>query len=115
MDFYHYPKCSTCRNAARWLKEHGHEVRMIDIVDAPPSPARLRDYLRRSGLELTAFFNRSGQSYRAGNFKDRLAQMSEAQMLQALARDGKLIRRPLLDTGDRVLVGFRADEYSSAF
>ena len=33
------------------------------------------------------------------------------EALDALAADGMLIKRPILDTGDQVLVGFRAENY----
>ena len=111
MKFYHYPKCGTCRKAARWLADHGVEVEAVDIVESAPSKSRLKDLQRRSGRELKAFFNTSGQSYRQGGFRDRLPEMTQSEMLEALAADGKLIKRPLLDTGDRVLVGFRESEY----
>jgi arsenate reductase len=113
MKFYHYPKCGTCRKASKWLADHGIEVEAIDIVETPPSKSRLKDYYRRSGRELKAFFNTSGQSYRQGGFKEKLPTMSEAEMLAALAADGKLIKRPLLDAGERVLVGFRETDYES--
>ena len=113
MKFYHYPKCGTCRKAAKWLAGHGIEVDAIDIVESPPSKTRLKDYYKRSGRELKAFFNTSGQSYRQGGFKEKLATMSEAQLLDALAADGKLIKRPLLDTGKVVFVGFREEDYES--
>jgi arsenate reductase len=111
MKFYHYPKCGTCRKAARWLADHDIEVESIDIVESPPSKSRLKDLHRRSDRDLKAFFNTSGQSYRQGGFKERLASMTQAEMIEALAADGKLIKRPILDTGDRVLVGFREAEY----
>lgn len=111
MKFYHYPKCGTCRKAARWLADHDVEVEAVDLVESPPSKSRLKDLHRRSGRELKAFFNTSGQSYRQGGFRERLPEMSQAGMLEALAADGKLIKRPILDTGDRVLVGFREAEY----
>jgi arsenate reductase len=113
MKFYHYPKCGTCRKASKWLADHGIEVEAIDIVETPPSKSRLKDYYRRSGRELKAFFNTSGQSYRQGGFKEKLPTMSEAEMLAALAADGKLIKRPLLDAGERVFVGFRETDYES--
>jgi arsenate reductase len=113
MKFYHYPKCGTCRKASRWLDGHGIEVEPIDIVESPPSKSKLKDLHRRSGRELKAFFNTSGQSYRQGGFKERLAEMTESQMLAALAADGKLIKRPILDTGDTVFVGFREEDYGA--
>ena len=111
MDFYHYPKCGTCRKASRWLADHGIDVELIDIVESPPSKARLKDLHERSGRELKGFFNTSGQSYRTGGFRDRLPSMSGSGMIAALAADGKLIKRPILDTGDHVFVGFRETDY----
>ena len=111
---YQYPKCSTCRNALKWLGAHGVEYRAVDLVATPPSREALADLLRRSGLPIARFFNTSGESYRAGNFKERLPKLSEAQALEALAADGKLIKRPILVTDRKVLVGFDETEWSAA-
>ncbi len=112
---YQYPGCSTCRKALKWLAAHAVEVESVHIVDAPPTADALRDMWRRSGLELRRFFNTSGRSYRGGGFKDLLPTMSEDDQLAALAADGKLIKRPLLDAGGSVLVGFREDAYAQLF
>ena len=103
---YHYPKCSTCRTALKWLAAHDIEARLVDIVAAPPSASTLARLHRVSGLPLARFFNTSGESYRAGNYKERLKTMSNAEAYEALAADGKLIKRPLVDAGTEVLVGF---------
>lgn len=103
---YQYPKCSTCRNALKWLAQQGLDFTAVDIVSSPPSAALLRRLHRQSGLPLAKFFNTSGASYRDGNFKEKLETMSEADGYAALAADGKLIKRPLVDAGDAVLVGF---------
>jgi arsenate reductase len=110
---YQYPKCSTCRKALKWLDDRGLPYRAVDLVAAPPSAKALRDLWRRSGLPLARFFNTSGESYRAGNFKDRLPSLSEDDALAALAADGKLIKRPIVDAGRAVLVGFDADAYAA--
>jgi arsenate reductase (glutaredoxin) len=112
---YQYPKCSTCRNALKWLDAHGLKYERIDIVDAPPSKALLEKVLRQSGLPIARLFNTSGQSYRDGNFKQRLPKLSIEEALTALASDGKLIKRPLLIAPDRVLVGFDEGAYDAAF
>jgi len=112
---YQYPKCGTCRKALAWLDERGIAYRSIHIVDAPPSKAALEAMWRRSGLPLRKLFNTSGQSYRDGGFGKKLAAgMTDAQALAALAADGKLIKRPLVDTGAAVLVGFDAAAYQAA-
>jgi len=111
---YQYPKCSTCRKALKWLDQHGIEYAASDLVAQPIPLAKLKDLHRRSGLPLARFFNTSGESYRAGGFKDRLPGMSEADALAALAGDGKLVKRPILDTGAAVLVGFDEAAYARA-
>jgi len=112
---WQYPKCSTCRKALKWLHERGVEVETPDITKTPPSASKLRELLKRSGLPVARFFNTSGESYRAGGFKEKLKTMSEAEALAALASDGKLIKRPLVDTGTAVLVGFDEDAYKATF
>ena len=77
--------------------------------------AKLEDLHRRSGLPIGRMFNTSGESYRAGNFKDRLRTMSEADALRALAEDGKLVKRPIVDAGAKVLVGFDAEAFVRQF
>jgi arsenate reductase len=111
---YQYPKCGTCRKALKFLDAEGvaHETR--DIVTRPPSKTVLRKALRLSGLPVQRFFNTSGQSYRQGGFKEKLKQLSTDQALDALASDGKLIKRPLVLGDGFVLVGFRESEWRQA-
>jgi arsenate reductase len=108
---YQYPKCSTCRKALKWLDAQGIPYTSVNIVEAPPSAATLTKAIAASGRPLRAFFNTSGESYRAGGFKERLASMSEREAVAALAADGKLIKRPLLIDGSTVLVGFDEAEW----
>ena len=110
---YQYPACGTCRKALKWLDEHGIAHERVHIVEQPPP----RDLLGRAieaGLPLRALFNTSGQSYREGNFKQRLPGLSPEQALDALARDGKLIKRPFVVGDDVLLVGFDESEWKDA-
>ena len=68
---------------------------------------------KKSGLPLKRFFNTSGLKYRELNLKDKLSTMSEDEQLTLLASDGMLVKRPIIETDDRVLVGFKANEYDS--
>jgi arsenate reductase (glutaredoxin) len=111
---YQYPKCSTCRNALKWLAERGIDVKAVDIVASPPPASGIGRLHRRSGLPLAKFFNTSGERYRGGNFKEKLKTMSDADVYAALASDGKLIKRPLVDAGETVLVGFDPATWASA-
>jgi arsenate reductase (glutaredoxin) len=112
---YQYPKCSTCRKAITWLDEHGVVHTKSDLVSNRITLAKLKELHRRSGLPVARLFNTSGESYRAGNFKDRLRTMTEREALEALAEDGKLVKRPIVDAGARVLVGFDAVAFAREF
>ncbi len=112
---YEYPGCSTCRKAKSWLTTRGVPFKSINIVETPPTAKKLKSLHAASGLPLRKFFNTSGQSYRDGGFKDRIAEMSEGKMFAALAADGKLIKRPILKAGEEVLVGFRETDYADLF
>jgi arsenate reductase (glutaredoxin) len=101
-----YDGCSTCKKAVAWLRANDVAHEVIPIVERPPSAAELERLWKRSGLPLKRFFNTSGQSYRAGRFGERLPTLTEKEALAALAADGKLVKRPLVDTGDAVFVGF---------
>jgi arsenate reductase len=112
---FQYPKCSTCRKALAYLNERDVAYTSIDIVEEPPSKAQLTAAIEQSGLPLKRFFNTSGQSYRDGKFGERLPTMTKSEALDALAKDGKLIKRPLILGGDFVLVGFDANAYEQRF
>ncbi len=113
--FYGYPRCGTCRKAQKWLDARGVAYEVRDLVASPIPAEALRDLWRRSGLPIRSFFNTSGERYRDGGFRDRLPAMGDDEALAALAADGKLVKRPVVDAGDRVLVGFREEAWASVF
>ena len=111
LTFYWYPKCGTCRNAKKWLDQHQLAYEEIHIVENPPSRDELEALYKKSGLEIKKFFNTSGLKYRELGLKDKMKSMSEDELLQLLATDGMLIKRPLLTDGKNVTVGFKEEDY----
>ncbi len=109
--FICYPRCSTCQKAQKWLAAQGIEVQVRDIQKENPSEAELRVWHEASGLPLKRFFNTSGLKYRSLQLKDKLPTMSEDEQYALLATDGLLVKRPLLVSGDSVLVGFKEKEW----
>ncbi|EEV40101.1 spx/MgsR family transcriptional regulator [Enterococcus casseliflavus EC20] len=109
---YWYPKCSTCRNAKRWLEEHEIPFEAIDMVATPPQPEQLLAWIQSSEAPLTRFFNTSGMKYRELQLKEKVPTMTAQDAADVLATDGMLIKRPLLVSGDRFLInGFKENEY----
>lgn len=113
--FYWYPKCGTCRNAKKWLDQHGVVYQDVHIVEHPPTKSQLEDLLEKSGLDIKKFFNTSGQKYRELGMKDKIKTASQSELLDLLASDGMLIKRPLMTDGETVTVGFKEEEYEKAW
>ena len=113
---YAYSRCSTCRKALTWLAQQGlsagPDLELIEITTSPPSRESLAQALAGLGA-IKRLFNTSGQSYRALGAA-AVAAMGQDEALQALAADGKLIKRPLVFTAQgEVLVGFKPEEWSA--
>lgn len=115
LTFFGYPKCGTCRNAKKWLEAHNLTFKEVHIFDAPPSKEELKQIYELSGLELKKLFNVSGEKYRELGLKDKLKSLSEDDMLELLASDGRLIKRPLLTSGKKALVGFKEEDYAKTW
>ena len=111
MKLYSYGACSTCRKALAWLRDHDLAAEAIDITQQPPSLAELRLGLEQLGRK--RLFNTSGQSYRALG-SAAVQAMSDDQALDALAADGRLVKRPYLITDNgRVVSGFKPEEWQA--
>ena len=112
MKFICYPKCTTCQKAKKWLDDNGIGYDPRDIKAENPSREELALWHAKSGLPLKKFFNTSGLLYKSMELKDKLPGMSEAEMLDLLATDGMLVKRPLLVGEDFVLVGFKEADWT---
>ena len=109
--FICYPKCSTCKKAQKWLDNNKIEYEIRDIKTDNPNFDELSDWYKLSGLPLKKFFNTSGLLYKSMELKNKLPNMTEVEMLQLLATDGMLVKRPLLICDDFVLVGFKEAQW----
>lgn len=112
MLFVHYPKCTTCKRAEKWLKDHELQYEPRNIKEENPTEEELTEWIKRSGLPVKRFFNTSGMLYREMGLKDKLSEMSEAVQIALLATDGMLVKRPILVTETDVKVGFKEAEWS---
>ena len=109
--FVEYPKCTTCRRAKKFLQENNVEFIDRHIAEENPSKEELKTWLDKSGLKINKFFNTSGVLYREMQLKDKVKTLSEDELLDMLATNGMLVKRPILVKEDTVLVGFKEEEW----
>jgi arsenate reductase len=112
---YVYPKCSTCKNALRFLERAALEYEVTDISKTPPNVAELQRMLDYQTGDIKKLFNTSGIQYRERNIKEKLPGMSKEQALKLLSVNGMLIKRPFLLASDFGLLGFRELQWQEKF
>ena len=113
MKIYSYSKCGTCRNAIKDLEAKKIKFEVIDITENPPSKKVLKSAVKAKGMQ--KLFNTSGVQYRELKIKDKLKSMTEAQAIDLLASNGRLIKRPIVVDKDKITIGFNADEYKQVW
>ncbi len=113
MQLYSYNKCGTCRKAKKFLDAKKIAYKEIDITETPPSKAVLKKGIQAKGIQ--KMFNTSGVQYRELKIKDKIKTMTEAEALQLLSSNGKLVKRPVAVDKDRITIGFDPGEYKKVW
>lgn len=110
--FVEYPKCTTCKRAKKFLVENNIEFEDRHIAEENPTKEELKIWFDKSGLPINKFFNTSGVLYREMQLKDKVKTLNEDELLDILATNGMLVKRPIIVKEDIVLVGFKEEEWN---
>lgn len=113
MKLYHYPKCSSCVKARKYLQSNNINVESINIAEQAPNTAELTAMLSSYNGNIKKLFNTSGMQYRELNMKERLPEMSNDEALALLASNGMLVKRPFLLNVDKGIVGFKEADWDN--
>ena len=109
---YGIPNCDTVKKARAWLGERGIEYTFHDFRKDGVNPVWLRAWVEEFGWE--TLVNRKGTTWRKLPEETR-ENMDEAIALVVMEELPSIIKRPLLDTGTRHVVGFSPDSYRQLF
>lgn len=108
---YGIKNCDTMKRAFAWLEEHGVAYEFHDYKREGASAERLAAWANSIGWEKLA--NTRGPTWRKIPDADK-AGLDERRALALLAAHPSAIRRPVVEAGKALLVGFDADEFASA-
>jgi len=111
---YEYKRCSTCRNALKYLDAKGINYTAIPIRETPPSIEEFKFMIKKTG-ELKKVLNTSGQDYRALNMKEKVKELSEDEILKMLTENGNLVKRPFVVGDDFGTTGFKEEVWDKIF
>ncbi len=101
--------CDTMKKAMAWLGEHGIAYEFIDYKKAGVAQSHLPDWAARAAWE--TLLNRRGLMWKKLSEAER-ADVDAAKALTLMAQYPALIKRPVLDTGRELLVGFSPESYA---
>ena len=110
--FIGYPPCSTCKKAYKALQDLGIEATYRNIKEDNPTKDEIQSWIHH-GVELKKLFNTSGMLYRELNVKEKRETYTEEQLIELLASNGMLVKRPLLIMPDKMIIGYDRKEYEA--
>jgi Spx/MgsR family transcriptional regulator len=108
---YGIKNCDTMKKARAWLDRHGVAYAFHDYKAQGIERARLETWARDVGWE--TLLNRAGTTFRKLPDKDKDG-LNEKRALALMLAQPSMIKRPVLDTGGKLLVGFTPEMYGKA-
>jgi Spx/MgsR family transcriptional regulator len=97
------------RNAMKWLDAHGVAYEFIDYRKEALEPKVVDGWFDRAGWE--SVFNRNSTTFKELPDEAK-AGIDRKRAREMILAETNLIKRPVLDTGDALLLGFKADTYA---
>jgi arsenate reductase len=108
---YGIKNCDTMKKARAWLDAHGVAYAFHDYKAQGIERERLAAWARDVGWE--TLLNRAGTTFRKLPEKDKEA-LDERRALALMLEQPSMIKRPVLDAGGKLLVGFEPATYAKA-
>jgi arsenate reductase (glutaredoxin) len=109
---YGIKNCDTMKKARAWLDQRALAYEFHDYKTAGIDRARLEGWARTAGWE--TLLNRAGTTFRKLPEKERAA-VTEKKAIALMLDQPSMIKRPVLDVGGKLLVGFKPEQYEKAF
>jgi arsenate reductase (glutaredoxin) len=109
---YGIKNCDTMKKARDWLDARGVAYAFHDYKASGIDKPRLEAWAKQVGWEV--LLNRAGTTFRKLPDKDREG-LDQGRALSLMLDQPAMIKRPVLDLGSRLLVGFKPELYAQAF
>lgn len=107
---YGIKNCDSMKKAFAWLEAQGIEYTFVDYKKAGVAENHLTDWIKRTGWE--TLLNTRGLMWKKLTDEER-ADVDGAKARRLMIQYPSMIKRPVLDTGKKLLVGFNADIYAA--
>ena len=109
---YGIKNCDTMKKARAWLDQRGVDYSFHDYKTEGIDKDRLAKWAKDTGWE--TLLNRAGTTFRKLPDADK-SNLTEKKAIALMLAQPSMIKRPVLETGKKLLVGFKADDYEKSF
>lgn len=109
---YGISNCDTVKKARQWLEQHCVDFHFHDIIGHPLSEQQLYDWVHELGW--LALVNKRSKTWRQLNLTTR-ENMNDQLAVVTLCKHPTLMKRPVLDTGNELTIGFSVQSYQNLF
>jgi len=109
---YGIKNCDTMKKARAWLDKHGIAYAFHDYKTAGIDKPHLESWVKQAGWETV--LNRAGTTFRKLPDKDREG-VSEKKAIALMLEQPSMIKRPVLEAGNKLIVGFKPENYAAIF
>jgi arsenate reductase len=100
---YHNPRCSKSRSALALLTERGAEIEVVEYLATPPDRPTLERLVRALGVPVRALVRTGEPEYEAALAAGRGT--TDDDLLDLLAAEPRLLQRPIVEIGNRAVIG----------
>jgi Spx/MgsR family transcriptional regulator len=109
---YGIKNCDTMKKARAWLDKHRVEYSFHDYKAVGIDKDHLARWSKKAGWE--TLLNRAGTTFRKLSDADK-ADLTEKKAIALMLDQPSMIKRPVLEAGGKLLVGFKPEAYETAF
>ena len=113
MIVYGIPNCNTVKKAQDWLKQNKVDYTFHDFKKAGITETKLKEWSKQLGWQ--ALINKKGTTWRQLEAKVQAAIVNEAAAIALMLEKSSVIKRPVVETGDKILLGFDEGVYQQEF
>ena len=111
MKVYGIKTCGSVKKAIKFFKDRNIEFEFIDLKKEPVGCEKIEEWIKKVGID--TLFNKKGTKYRTLKLKE--LNLDDESKKEWLCKENLLIKRPVIELDEKVIVGFDEEKYKEMF
>ena len=110
---YGIPNCDTVKKTLDWFKQKNIPIIFYDYKKEGISKAKLTAWCKLTGWQI--LLNKKSTTWRGLSAEDQEKVTTQTDAIQLMMSNTSIIKRPVIEIGEEILVGFKEAEIAQAF